>query len=274
MSVLVNGEYCDHIPVSDRGLHYGDGLFETLALVDGSPRLWDRHMARLGRGEQALGFPASDKLLLREEAELLCRDTERGVLKLMLTRGSGGRGYRPPGNPEPRRIFSLHPWPDYPQSWYLEGMRIRLCETRWSSNRRLAGLKHLSRLDQVLARNEWRESEIAEGVMLDEEGRVISATQGNLFMLSKGRLSTPDLDHAGIAGVMRELVLEAAGSLGIPVEITQITLGDLAQADALFITNAILGLCPVSVFEQQVYSSTAIPPRLQQKVAELQSGGD
>ena len=274
MSVLVNGEFCDHIPVSDRGLHYGDGLFETLAVIDGSPRLWNRHISRLSRGEQVLGLPASDKQLLREEAEGLCRDSDRGVLKLMLTRGSGGRGYRPPANPEPRRILSLHPWPDYPQRWYREGMRIRLCETRWSSNRRLAGVKHLSRLDQVLARSEWQDGEIAEGVMRDEQGRVVSATQGNLFLFSQGRLSTPSLDHAGINGIMRGLVLEAARSLDIPVKITEITLDDLAQADALFITNAILGLCPVAVFEQQNYSAPLIPPQLTQKVAELQASGD
>jgi 4-amino-4-deoxychorismate lyase len=268
VSVLVNGEFCDHIPVSDRGLHYGDGLFETLAVVNGFPRLWDRHMARLGRGEEALGLPLTDKQLLRLEADRLCRESDRGVLKIILTRGSGGRGYRPPANPDPRRIIAFHPWPDYPESWFTDGMRIRLCKTRWSSNKRLAGVKHLNRLDQVLARNEWHDTGIAEGVMCDEQDRVISATQGNLFLVSDGRLLTPELDHAGIAGVMREVVILSAQSLGIPVEITDIPLEYLYRADALFVTNAILGICPVGRFDEQVYLPGLIPPRLLQKVGE------
>ncbi len=269
MSALVNGHYSDQVPISDRGLHYGDGLFETLAVVEGIPRLWDRHISRLSRGEAALGLPASDKRLLREEAERLCSEADRGVLKIILTRGSGGRGYRPPARPEPRRILSIHPWPEYPDSWYRDGMRVRLCETRWSSNQRLAGIKHLNRLDQVLARNEWHDSEIAEGVMRDEQGRVISATQGNLFLLSDGRLYTPALEHAGIAGIMRELVIQSASALGIPLEINEVALDRLYRADALFITNSLLGICPVGSFEQWDYAPDSIPPELSRKLAEM-----
>lgn len=271
MSVLVNGELCDQIPVSDRGLQYGDGLFETLAVIDGSPRLWDRHMARLGRGEEALGLPPTDKQLLHQEADRLCAESGQGVLKIILTRGSGGRGYRPPASPEPRRIISLHPWPDYPESWYADGMRLRLCQTRWSSNQRLAGIKHLNRLDQVLARNEWQDPEIAEGVMCDHQGRVISATQGNLFLLTDGVLKTPALDQAGIAGVMRDLVLQSAESLHIPLQIGAVSLDDLYRADALFVTNAILGTCPVGRFEEQIYDSRAVPQGLLDQVAKLLS---
>lgn len=269
MSVLVNGQYCDQIPVSDRGLQYGDGLFETLAVINGSPRLWERHMARLTRGEEVLGLPHSDKSLLRDEADRLCQQADRGVLKIILTRGSGGRGYRPPANPDPRRILSLHAWPDYPQAWFEEGVRLRLCETRWSSNRRLAGVKHLNRLEQVLARNEWQDPQIAEGVMCDEQDNAISATQGNLFLLSGGGLLTPNLEQAGIAGVMRELVIQAARSLDIPVKMAPIPLDSLQSADALFITNAILGLCPVRQFEAQCYDPDLIPPALFQRVSEM-----
>jgi 4-amino-4-deoxychorismate lyase len=268
VSVLVNGEYNDHIPVSDRGLHYGDGLFETLAVVKGVPRLWDRHMSRLSRGEAILGLPATDKQLLRDEADRLCHGASQGVLKLILTRGSGGRGYRPPVHPAPRRLLSLHPWPEYPAHWYRQGMRLRLCETRCSCQPRLAGVKHLNRLDQVLARNEWQDPEIAEGVMCDEQGRVVCVTQGNLFLLTEGRLSTPDLCHAGVAGVMRELVIDSANALGIPVEVTEIPLESLYCADALFVTNAILGVCAVGRLNEQTYSTAAIPQALLERVTE------
>ncbi len=266
--VLINGQPADRIPVSDRGLQYGDGLFETLAVIDSRPRLWERHMARLSRGEGVLGMPGSDRRQLWLEAERLCKGCGRGVLKLIITRGSGGRGYRPPEQAQPRRILSLHAWPDYPVSWYRDGMRLRLCETRWGHNHQLAGIKHLNRLEQVLARQEWRDPEIAEGVMLDAEGRVISATQGNLFLVNEGRLQTPELRRAGIAGVMRELVIETAGDVGMPVDIEAISLERMLQADALFVTNSILGLCPVAALEGRTFAPEHIPQNLRQALEE------
>ncbi len=266
--VLINGQPADQIPVSDRGLQYGDGLFETLAVIDSQPRLWARHMARLSRGEGVLGLPISDKRQLRLEAEQLCNSCERGVLKLIITRGSGGRGYRPPEQAAPRRILSLHAWPDYPRSWYREGMRLRLCATRWGHNPQLAGLKHLNRLEQVLARQEWRDPGIAEGIMLDLEDRVISATQGNLFLVNDDGLQTPELSRAGISGVIRELVIESAGDLDIPVRIDEITLEQVQRADALFVTNSILGLCPVADLEGRTYAPERIPEDLRQALQE------
>lgn len=269
MPGLINGLSGDLIPVTDRGLLYGDGLFETLGVIDSTPRLWDRHMARLRRGEAVLGFPPSDQALLRREAESLCEGCPRGVLKLVLTRGSGGRGYRPLERAEPRRIFSLHPWPDYPKAWYRDGMRLRLCETRWSRNRRLAGVKHLNRLEQVLARQEWRDPQIAEGLMLDEQDCVISATQGNLFLFREGRLYTPDLSCSGISGIQREVLMECAESLGMPVEIGRITLDQVFQADGLCVTNVLLGICPVAELQGHVYAPEAVPLALRQAVANV-----
>ncbi|MEJ2692053.1 MAG: aminodeoxychorismate lyase [Candidatus Thiodiazotropha sp.] len=266
--MLINGQPSDQIPITDRGLHYGDGLFETIAVIDSSPRLWDRHMARLSRGEAALGLPPSDKAQLRREAGSLCEGSSRGVLKLIITRGSGGRGYRPPENAETRRILSLQPWPDYPARWYRDGIRLRLCETRWSRNPRLAGVKHLNRLEQVLARQEWRDPQIAEGLMLDEQDAVISVTQGNLFLISDGRLYTPDLSHSGIAGILRGLVIECAQRLNIPLEIAALDLAQVRAADALFVTNALLGLCPVVALEEQRFDPQGIPATLRRAVAD------
>jgi 4-amino-4-deoxychorismate lyase len=274
-SVLVNGQPANLIPISDRGLQYGDGLFETLAVIDSAPCFWERHMARLTRGETALGLPFSDKAQLRQEADSLCEGCSRGVLKLIITRGSGGRGYRPPEPAETRRIFFLHPWPDYPETWYREGIQLRLCEMRWSRNRRLAGVKHLNRLEQVLARQEWQDPRIAEGLMLDEQDWVISATQGNLFLFCDGTLYTPELSQSGIAGVMREIVIECAGVLGIPVQVTHFKLEQVLRADALFVTNSLLGLCPVAGLEgRQSYMPERVPSSLRQAVESVLQRGD
>ncbi len=267
--MLVNGSPSDQIPISDRGLHYGDGLFETIAVIDTKLVAWQRHMARLERGEKVLGFPQSDKAQLHAEAAELCGETKRGVLKIILTRGSGGRGYRPPEQSQPRRILSLYDWPDYPAHWYTQGIRVRLCATRWSRNSQLAGLKHLNRLDQVLARQEWLAPEIAEGLMLDEAGAVISATQSNLFALTDGVLLTPDLSHSGIAGVMREMVIEAAAQLGVAVSVTSISLAELKQAESIFLTNSIMGICPVNELDGHGYRVDNGVTKLQQDLTRV-----
>lgn len=271
--MLLNGQPADRIPLTDRGLQYGDGLFETLAVIDGMPQFWERHMNRLARGEAVLGFTAVDKQLLRREADTLCHSRARGVLKIMLTRGSGGRGYRPPEPCEPRRILSLHDWPDYPEQWFRTGIALRVCSMHMSRNRRLAGIKHLNRLEQVLARREWDDPAIAEGLMLDERGSVISGSQSNLFLLDKGVLVTPDLTHSGIAGIMREVVIACAERIGLPLRVERIDLERVKEADAVFVTNSLLGLCPVASMEMHTYDIERIPRALRQAVADTMEKG-
>ncbi|MET0026214.1 MAG: aminodeoxychorismate lyase [Candidatus Thiodiazotropha sp.] len=256
--MLIDGLPSEQIPVSDRGLQYGDGLFETIAVLKGRMPLWSRHMARLQRGEEKLGFPLTDKHLLEQEAGLLCEGVGQGIVKIILTRGSGGRGYRPPSDPRPRRIITRHPWPDYPEAWYRDGVRIRLCETRFSRQPRLAGIKHLNRLEQVLARREWDDPGLAEGLMCDDLGNLISGTQSNLFLLKGRTLVTPELNDCGVAGVMRELVMASADGLGLELRVGRIRPEDLERADGMFLTNAIWGVCPVSEASGVVYDLTRL----------------
>lgn len=243
--MLIDGRPGDALPVSDRLLHYGDGLFETIAVFHGRPCLWQRHLDRLASGCRRLDIPMPDAALLAEEAARLCRGVERGVLKLVISRGSGGRGYRPPVVAQPRRILALHPWPDYPAAAWEEGVQLRWCDTPLGLNPALAGLKHCNRLEQVLARAEWDDPAIAEGLMCDVRGQVIEGTMSNLFVLSDGRLLTPSLDHCGVAGVARALVLEVASATGMPCEQRVLTRDAVQQADALLLSNALIGLWPV-----------------------------
>ncbi len=243
--ILVNGLPGESVPATDRAIQYGDGLFETIALRRGRPELWSAHMARLRRGCERLGIGMPDPAVLLREALQLARGRERAVLKIILSRGSGGRGYRPPDTPSPLRILSLHPWPEWPREFWLEGVVTRICATRLGRNGQLAGIKHLNRLEQVLARAEWREPAIAEGLMLDSEGMLVEGTMSNLFLVREGVLQTPDLSRCGVAGIMREVVLEAAGRRGIPHEITSLRREDLELAHELFLTNSIIGLWPV-----------------------------
>jgi 4-amino-4-deoxychorismate lyase len=242
---LIDGVDAATIPAADRGLQYGDGLFETIAVVDGIPRLWDRHLERLRAGCERLAIPMPPAAQLAEEAARLALGVDRAVLKLILTRGEGGRGYRPPDHPRPRRILRLFPWPDYPDAWRSAGVRVRYCDTRLGRQPRLAGVKHLNRLEQVLARAEWSDPDVAEGLMLDLDGQVVEGTQTNLFALLDGRLVTPPLDRCGVAGVVRQLVIESAPALGLEVVESALVPERVAAADGLFLTSSLAGIWPI-----------------------------
>jgi 4-amino-4-deoxychorismate lyase len=252
--MLVNGQAQDHIAVADRGLHYGDGLFETIAVKGGQPRLWERHWRRLSTGCRRLGIAQPDPEMLREEARRVSLDVDRGVLKIILTRGAGGRGYRPPHTEQATRIMATYPWPAYPEANWQQGVAVRICTTRLGRNPALAGMKHLNRLEQVLARSEWREPHIAEGLMLDDDGHVIAGTMSNLFIVAAQGLLTPVLAACGVAGVMRSVILDLAAELGIAWQEAPLRLEDLHRADEVFLTNALIGIWPVGRIEQRNYS--------------------
>ena len=242
---LINGSEADCLTVADRGLQYGDGLFETLAVCDGALCLWHAHFDRLARGADRFGIPCPSREMLLCECRQLAGGESAGVLKIILTRGRGGRGYGPPESPQPIRILTLHPWPDYPTGWGECGVDVTFCRTPLGENPVLAGLKHLNRLEQVLARSEWQDREIAEGLMQDGRGRIIGGTMSNLFLVRDGRLLTPRLDTCGIAGTVRNLVLRIADAFGIEVLERDIMRTDLGAADGLFLTNALIGVWPV-----------------------------
>lgn len=255
---LVNGNPDSTLGVDDRGLLYGDGLFETLAVRHGRPCLWQRHLARLRHGAERLRIPMPDLRQLRHEAEQLVGPCQSGVLKIILTRGVSGRGYRPPDDARPTRIVTFADTPRYHADIMTRGAHLRICKTRLGSNPSLAGMKTLNRLEQVLARDEWSDPEIDEGLMCDSEGNLIEGTMSNLFLLRGGVLLTPDLSACGVAGVMRGVVLDLAPRLGLSPRIEKITLQDLASADALFVTNSLIGLWPVSVVDGLKFDCRAL----------------
>jgi len=242
---LINGCPCDVMPVTDRGLLYGDGLFETLAIRAGQPLLWAQHMRRLQRGCGRLGIPLPDTGLLHAEMQQLCHGIEAAVLKIIITRGSGGRGYLPPADCHPSRILSRHPWPEYPPTLSREGIQARLCTHRLPDNPVLAGIKHLNRLDQVLARAEWDEPGIREGLMLDQQGHVIEGTMSNVFAIEAGKLITPSLQQSGVAGILRDEILAWARSHGILHDILPLPLARLRQAECVFVCNSLIGIWPL-----------------------------
>jgi 4-amino-4-deoxychorismate lyase len=267
--LLVNGERRETLPVSDRGLQYGDGLFETIEIRHRRPVFFDLHLKRLETGCLRLGLPFPSPDLLAEEVRTLCRESPaQAVLKIIVTAGSGGRGYRRPEAIETTRILSLHPYPEYPAAFGSEGIHARICRTRLGINPALAGLKHLNRLEQVLARAEWSDSAIPEGLLLDSDGHVIEGTMTNLFYVKSGALYTASLEQCGIAGIIRELVIRLAARHRLAVTELNYMPEQLASAEEAFVCNSIIGIWPVRQIEQITLRPGPITRRMQQWLAD------
>ena len=266
---LINGENASQVAISDRGFQYGDGLFETIEVLNGRLILIEQHLQRLTLGCEKLLIPAPDKQLLLNEASALTQKSHHGVLKIIITRGSGGRGYKAPDIIQPTRVLSLHPYPDYLPSFQKEGIVARFCQHRLGLNPILAGLKTLNRLEQVLARTEWSSTDIQEGIMLDLNGHVIEGTMSNVFFVKNAILYTPSLTQAGIAGIMRDFVLRAASEQGIKIECGLFTPEQLLAADEIFVTNSIIGIWAVKQLESQPFSVGNITQTLQTHLAQF-----
>ncbi|MCW8955763.1 MAG: aminodeoxychorismate lyase [Gammaproteobacteria bacterium] len=240
---ILNGKAADSISLMDRGLHYGDGLFETIACDSGKLLLWPQHLQRLQAGAERLALPLIPEQQWLDDVRQLSFEQPQAVVKLIQTRGIGGRGYYA-GKLTPTWIAAAYPWPAYPQS-NAQGVRLRFCQTPVSVNAALAGLKHLNRLDNVLARNEWDDPAIAEGLMLDDRGMVIEGTMSNVFGVKAGVLYTPDVKRAGVAGVVRDEILDLARHQGLDARRMDISQHVLLAMDELFISNSVIGIWPV-----------------------------
>jgi 4-amino-4-deoxychorismate lyase len=250
VSVWVNGRRRSTLDYRDRGLNYGDGLFETMRVLGRRIRLLDYHLDRLYAGCRRLRIAAPHAAHLRRELERIASARNDAILKLVVTRGSGARGYRPSGRERATRIIQLHALLPGGASQAARPARVRLCATPLSINARLAGLKTLNRLDAVLARAEWRDARIWEGLMGDGEGGWVCGTMSNLFLVRGRTLATPLLDRCGVAGVMRRWILASAASLRLrPVE-CRIRWQDLASADEVFMSNAVVGIRSVRTIER------------------------
>jgi 4-amino-4-deoxychorismate lyase len=228
-------------------LQYGDGLFETMRVNAGRIRLLDYHLERLYEGCRRLSIKAPRRTSLRRELVLRARPHADAVLKLILTRGPGARGYRPDGRERCTRVLALSAPP--PVEVAQSPQRVRLCATPVGSNPALAGLKTLNRLDSVLARSEWDDERIWEGLMRDGDGDLVCGTLSNLFVRRGATLTTPALDRSGIAGVMRRWVLDQAQSLRLRAREGRVTVQHLEDATEVFMTNAVAGIVSVSVVE-------------------------
>lgn len=241
VEALVDGQASDCVPPDDRGLLYGDHLFETVAFVDGRAPLWRLHMRRLARDCERLLIPPPDEQVLAAECARLAPGRSRCVVRISVTRGSGGRAYEPPSRPVPRRILLRRPWPADLASARRDGIVLHASPVRLALGGPLAGIKHGNRLEQVLAAEHARRAGADEAILFDAEGRLVEAIAGNLVVFVDGRVVTPARRSAGVAGVGLQALTER---LGVPLGEAELYGKDLGRAEAVMVINSVAGIRP------------------------------
>ena len=262
LGTWVDGVRCDSVPADDRGLAYGDGLFETLLVREGRPRFLFDHLARLTAGCTRLRIPLVTVREMRADIDAaVALAPSLAVLKILVTRGSAvRRGYAPGGAETPRPIISL--WKAAPLPSRPDGVKLVLASLRVADQPALAGIKHLNRLENVLAARQAQEAGAFEALILGTDDRLVSGAMSNLFIVKSGEIRTPFVDRAGVAGVMRGIVLRECAALGLTACEEHLTLEDLFAADGAFITNARLGVVPVGRVGEHAFPMNEVASRL------------
>ena len=273
MTVLVNGVSATGVSALDRGLHFGEGVFETIACLGGRPRFLPLHLERLEFGCERLRLTPPNLEEIRAEVLGLVRDIERAIVKVLITGGEAvARGYARAGNETATRITIRYPWPHEDPAQLHDGVMARTLSMRLGENPRLAGLKHCNRLEHVLARAELAaEAGLAEGILFSSSGNLVSGTQSNVFLVRESCLLTPRIDQCGVAGVMRRVVLREARRVGIPARECELHAENLQAADEVFLTNARIGIWPVRTLDARLLIPGPVTRHLQSVLGPLLS---
>ncbi len=261
---LINGEFSNHVSVIDRGLSYGDGLFETMSwsyLNDEKilgVEFWDRHLERIREGCSVLKIKLPPTKILKNYKERILREClkkgiNNGVLKILITRGVGGRGYKFEKNISPTIIFLSFPSRKIDKEILKTGVKLKFCEFPIIENSMLAGLKHLNRIDSVMARSEWQDDKIFDGVMLDNSENIIDGTMTNLFFSKNKVLYTPLINKSGINGIMRQVVIDNAKLFFSDVCEIGIKKNIISTFDEMFVTNSVIKILPVSHLDNKEF---------------------
>ena len=260
---LINGSFDHAISPFDRGFAYGDGVFRTLVIRDGLPEHWPQHYQKLVADCGAIGIVCpSAELLMSDLQQLFLPDglteNQLAIAKIIITRGEGERGYAPPAVTMPLRVIIKTAMPQYPEENFVNGVNLYVCETRLAHQPKLAGVKHLNRLENVLARMEWNDPTIADGIMLDADSNVIECTSANIFARFGDILLTPGLRQCGVAGITRQRIMNIAHSLSLKIAVETINVEKLLSADEVIICNSLYGAWQVREIQHKTWQTGAL----------------
>ena len=255
-SYLINGSFNQTISPLDRGFAYGDGVFRTIKMQGGLPQLWPQHYQKLVADCAAINIVCpSAELLMSDLSQLFLGDVENvdlmAVAKIIITRGEGTRGYTPPAITAPMRVVLKSAMPIYPETRFNDGVNLTVCGTRLAAQPKLAGVKSLNRLENVLARMEWNDQEVAEGIMLDMQDNVIECTSANIFARFNETLMTPSLQQCGIAGITRQRIIDLATTLKLKIAVETFNLEKLYVADEVIICSSLYGAWQVQKIDEK-----------------------
>ena len=267
LNYLINGSFDHVISPFDRGFAYGDGVFRTMKMVDGLPDSWPLHYQKLVADCAAINIVCPSAELLMSDLQQLFSpidmpEDQLAIAKIIITRGEGNRGYTPPAITEPMRIVTKSAMPQYPEIRFSEGVSLTVCETRLASQAKLAGIKHLNRLENVLARMEWTDAHItngiADGIMLDNAGNVIECTSANIFARFGDTLMTPSLLQCGVAGITRQRIIDLAYTLSLKVKVEVIDFPTLLTADEVIVCSSLYSAWQVKTIQEKIIKTGAM----------------
>jgi len=262
---LINGKPSEQVSVHDRGFLYGDGVFETMPAFLGKVMWFDKHYDRLKLGCNALKIAVPKKEVLIADIEQLLGKQQRATIKIIITRGTSARGYKVDPDASPTRVVLCSEWNDSLRMKAETGIRLKLCKTPIGRHPILGSLKHLNRLENVLARQEWQGDEYDEGLMCDEFGNIVDGIMSNIFICKDKKIKTPRIQLSGINGIMRNWVLGLDKSWNIE-EINGMTIDDVVEADEVFMSNSLIGLWPVKHFNDKHFEIGPIYKKLYKKL--------
>ncbi|PCJ99591.1 MAG: aminodeoxychorismate lyase [Alteromonadaceae bacterium] len=249
--IIINGEPGGTLDPKDRGLAYGDGFFETLLYDQGALQNWRLHWQRMRKSANVLQIDLpNESTILNDITKLALNPQTPATVKIIITRGPGGRGYSPKNCHNSTVILSQSPVPNYSLA-KQNGVELALLKTPLSEQHSLAGLKHLNRLNQVMARLELEQTDCFEGVLCNREGHVREVIASNIYLVSEGQVITPPLHDCGVEGTIRAKLLNRANNCKYPIKEQEFSVEQLLQADEVFISNSLMGICPVKQIAQQ-----------------------
>jgi len=249
----VNGVATDQISINDRGLSYGDGLFTTMLVSNGSCCLLPEHLSRLQDGIKRLAIAQIDFSQLLEQLTTAANVLEHGIIKVVITRGAGARGYSSLACDTPTVIVTTSPLPSHYPALRKKGINVGVSTIALGLNPVTAGLKHLNRLEQVLVRQQIDQEGWDDAIVLDCQGYIVESNLANIFWLKDGTLYTPSLEFAGVEGIMRNAVLAQAQAMNYQISIDRYRLSSVMDSDEIFITNSLMQVVPITMVEQRHY---------------------
>lgn len=250
----VNGQETDKVAVNDRGFAYGDGIFTTAKIHLGEIQLLSQHINRLVSGCSALNINFSNSNELIEQLKAIAKQFSEAVLKVMISAGSGGRGYSRIGTTEPTVVISVSSFPAHYHQWQQTGINLGISELKLGINPMLNGMKHLNRLEQVFIRQELDQRAEDDILVSNINGHIIETSSSNIFWRKENQLFTPKIENSGVSGLMREaLLMQYPNTL-----VDDFSLSELSQAQSIFICNCVMGVVPIKMFNGKLLTIEAL----------------